>query len=305
MKQPFLGIALKVGATLAFGLMSACVKLAGSDVPVGQVIFFRSAFALIPLFILSAYTVGPKAVVQTNRPWLHVARSAIGICSMFMGFSAIKMLPLADATAYSFVMPIFVVVLASFMLREQVGPYRGAAVVVGFAGVVVMTQAHGGLTAIAQAGFSAGSGLALTGAFMSAFVVIFIRQMSSTERSEAIVFYFMAVSATVAGITMLWHSVPLTPMMTVWLVLTGILGGIGQICMTYSYRFAEPSLLAPFDYVAMVWAMMIGYAVFGDVPAQAMLAGAAIVIAAGLFIVWRERQMHREDLLVDPVQVDS
>jgi drug/metabolite transporter (DMT)-like permease len=304
MKQPVLGIALKVGATLAFSIMSACIKLAG-PVPVGEVIFFRSTFALVPLFLLSVYTVGPRAVVQTNRLWLHVVRSGVGICSMFMGFSALKMLPLADATAYSFVMPIFVVVLASLMLRETVGPVRGGAVVIGFAGVVVMTQAHGGLSSIIAAGFSAGSGLALAGAFMSAFVVIFIRQMSNTERSEAIVFYFMTVSAIVSGITMIWHSVPLTPMMTVWLVLTGILGGIGQICMTYSYRFAEPSMLAPFDYIAMVWAMALGYAIFGDVPAEAMLAGAAIVIAAGLFIVWRERQMHREDLLVDPVQVDS
>src|SRR6478735_7069954 len=119
MKQPFLGIALKIAATLAFSLMSACIKLAG-PVPVGEVIFFRCAFALVPLFALSLWTVGPLAVVQTGRPWLHVVRSAVGICSMFMGFSAIKMLPLADATAYSFVMPIFVVVLASLILREQV-----------------------------------------------------------------------------------------------------------------------------------------------------------------------------------------
>lgn len=304
MKQPFLGIALKVGATLVFSVMSACIKLAG-PVPVGEVIFFRCAFALVPLFILSAWTVGPLAVMQTTRPWLHVVRSSIGICSMFMGFSAIKMLPLADATAYSFVMPIFVVVLASLMLREQVGPYRGAAVIVGFAGVVIMTQAHGGLTSIIAAGFSAGSGLALSGAFLSAFVVIFIRQMSNSERSEAIVFYFMAVSSVVSGITMIWHHAALDPMTATWLVLCGILGGIGQICMTYSYRFAEPSLLAPFDYIAMVWAMTLGYLIFGDIPAQAVLAGAAVVIAAGLFIVWRERQMHREDLLVDPVQVDS
>ncbi|HEX2594477.1 MAG TPA: DMT family transporter [Rhizomicrobium sp.] len=304
MKQPYLGIALKVSATLAFSIMSACIKLAG-PVPVGEVIFFRCIFALVPLFALSVYTVGPRAVVQTSKPWLHVIRSTIGISSMFMGFSAIKMLPLADATAYSFVMPIFVVVLASLMLRETVGPVRGAAVVIGFAGVVLMTQAHGGLTAIIEAGFSAGSGLALTGAFLSAFVVIFIRQMSNSERSETIVFYFMTVSAVVSGITMIWEHVMPTPLVAFWLVMSGLLGGVGQICMTYSYRFAEPSMLAPFDYVAMVWAMALGFLIFGDVPAAVMLAGAGVVIAAGLFIVWREREMHREDLLVDPVQVDS
>jgi drug/metabolite transporter (DMT)-like permease len=284
--------------------MYAVIKLAG-PVPVGEVIFFRAAFALVPLFILSFWTVGPRAVIQTDKLWFHIVRSSAGISSMFLGFSAIKLLPLADITAYSFVMPIFVVVLAALWLREDVGPYRGFAVVAGFFGMLLMTEAHGGIATIVASGFSAGSGLSLTAAFLSAFVVIFIRQMSSTERSETIVFYFMVVSALVSAATMLWHRVPLTPVMTLLLVLCGILGGVGQICMTYSYRYAEPSLLAPFDYVAIVWAVSLGYLMFHEIPAPLVLAGAAIVICSGLFIVWRERQLHREDLLVDPVQVDS
>ncbi len=303
MQQPFLGITLKVAATLAFSIMMVAIKMVG-PVPVGQVIFFRSAFALVPLFILSIYTVGPGTVMQTARPWFHVMRSIAGICSMFMGFSAIQLLPLADITAYSFVMPIFVVVLASLLLREQVGPHRGAAVVIGFAGVLLMLQAHGGVGAIVASGVSAGSGLAIMGAFLSAFVVIFIRQMSATEKSETIVFYFMLVSAIVSGITMFWHSAPLTLSLTFWLVLAGILGGIGQICMTYSYRFAEPSLLAPFDYIAMVWAIVLGYVVFHEVPASLVLLGAGVVISAGLYIVWRERRVHHQ-MLIEPVQIDS
>ncbi len=304
MSHPLRGISLKIAATIAFSIMYAVIKLAG-PVPVGQVIFFRAAFAMVPLFIVSLYTVGPAGVVQTDRLWFHVVRSTAGICSMFLGFSALQLLPLADVTAYSFVMPIFVVVLAALFLREQVGPHRGAAVVIGFTGVLVMTEAHGGVGAIVASGFSAGSGLALTGAFLSAFVVIFIRQMSTTEKSETIVFYFMLVSAIVSGTTMFWHHVALTPLMTFWLVLCGLLGGIGQICMTYSYRYAEPSLLAPFDYIAMIWAVILGYLLFRDVPATLVLVGAGIVTAAGLYIVWRERQLHREDLLVDPLQVDS
>ena len=171
------GIALKIGATLAFSLQYVGIKLAGT-VPVGEVVFFRAAFALLPLFILSAYTVGFAQMVRTNRPWLHLIRSAVGSSGMFLNFAALKLLPLADITAFGFVQPIFAVVLAALVLKETIGPYRGAAVVIGFAGVMLMIQPHGGLAGIVAHGFSAGAGLALTGALGSAFVVIYIRQIA-------------------------------------------------------------------------------------------------------------------------------
>ena len=292
MEKPALGIALKLGATLAFSLMYVAIRLAGA-VPVGEAVFFRAFFALVPLFVLSVFTVGPAAVVRTQRPFLHLVRSAAGVTSMFLNFAALKLLPLAELTGFSFVAPIFAVVLAALVLREHVGPYRGAAVVIGFAGVLFMLEPHGGVGAIAGAGLSAGSALALLGALLSSFVVIFIRQMSTTERSEAIVFYFMTFTAIAGALTMIWWHVPLTPKMTLWLVLCGLLGGIGQICMTFSYRYAEPSLLAPFDYVAMVWAMLLGFLFFSEIPERLVLVGAAIVVASGLYIAWRERQLHR------------
>ena len=179
-------------------------------VPVGEVVFFRAAFALIPLFVLAHYTVGMRAMVRTERPWLHLIRSAVGATGMFLNFAALKLLPLADITAFGFVQPIFAVVLAALVLKETIGPYRGAAVVIGFAGVLLMIQPHGGLSGILAHGFSAGAGLALTGALGSAFVVIYIRQMSATEKSETIVFYFMSFCAVVGALTMIWWRVPLT-----------------------------------------------------------------------------------------------
>src|SRR5205085_4023018 len=135
---------------------------------------------------------------------------------------------------------------------------RGSAVVIGFAGVLLMIQPHGG-GGLLTGGLSAGAGLALLGSLLSAFVVIFIRQMSATERSETIVFYFMLFTAAAGALSMIWWRAPLTAGMTSWLVMAGLLGGIGQICMTFSYRYAEPSLLAPFDYVAMIWAASFGF----------------------------------------------
>jgi drug/metabolite transporter (DMT)-like permease len=292
MRHPSLGIALKIAATLGFSATYATIKLAG-DVPVGEVIFFRGAFALVPIFALSVYTVGPWAIMRTTRPILHLRRAAVGLTSMFLNFAAVQRLPLADVTAFGFAMPIFAVVLAAIVLREQIGAFRWGAVLAGFCGVLLMVEPHGGFATLFAAGFSTGAGMALGGAFLSAMVVIFIRQMSTTERSETIVLYFMAVSAAVGAVTLLWARVPLTGMQTLWLVLCGLFGGVGQVCMTYSYRYAEPSLLAPFDYTAMIWAVTIGFLVFAEVPKTMVLAGAAVVTAAGLFIVWRERRLHQ------------
>jgi drug/metabolite transporter (DMT)-like permease len=287
------GIALKVGATLAFSLQYVGIKLAG-PVPVGEVVFFRALFALVPLVVFSIGTIGLARMVRTDRPWLHLIRSAVGSSGMFLNFAALKLLPLADITAFGFVQPIFAVVLAALVLKEVIGPYRGTAVVVGFAGVLLMIQPHGGLLAIVAHGLSAGAGLALTGALASAFVVIYIRQMSATERSETIVFYFMAFCTVVGALTMIWWRVPLSLSNALWLVMAGIFGGFGQIAMTFSYRYAEPSLLAPFDYTSMIWAVNFGLFVFGEIPTVAVLGGAAIVTAAGAFIAFREHRLGRE-----------
>lgn len=292
MRHSSLGIALKLGATFAFSLMYTVIKLAG-PVPIGEVIFFRAFFALIPLFAFAAFSVGPRAVIQTSHPVLHIARSGAGVASMFLNFTALSLLPLADLTAFSFVMPIFAVVLSVLLLHEKVGRYRWSAVIAGFAGVLLMIEPHGGVAAVIGHGASPGAAMALGGAFLSAFVVIFIRQMSATERSETIVFYFMATCTIVGAITMIWDRVPLTPIMAMWLVLCGLLGGIGQLCMTFSYRYASPSLLAPFDYAAMIWAVFLGYFVFAEIPELFVMAGSGVVIAAGLLIVWRERVLHK------------
>jgi drug/metabolite transporter (DMT)-like permease len=290
------GIALKLAATLAFSLMYAVIKLAGV-VPVGEVVFFRAVFAMVPLLALSTVTIGPLAIMRTGRPFHHILRSAAGVSSMFLNFWALTMLPLADITAFSFVAPIFAVVLAALLLSEHVGPFRWGAVLVGFAGTLLMVEPHGGFGHFAHSGFSLGALLALSGAFLSSFVVVFIRQMSATERSETIVFYFMLTCAIAGAVTMIWFRAPLTFWNMFWLVQCGLLGGIGQICMTYCYRYAEPSLLAPFDYTAMLWAVALGYFIFAEVPEPMVMAGAGVVSAAGIFIVWRERNLHRAAML--------
>src|SRR5947199_3962051 len=156
MRTTSTGIALKVANTAAFSLMYAAIKLAG-PMPVGEVIFFRSFFALIPVFVLSCFMGDPWLAVRTKRPLFHVLRSLAGVCGMFLNFAALQRLPLADITGFSFVAPIFAVVLATLFLDERVGAWRWGAVLGGFAGVLLMIEPHGGMLHLLCAGFSSGA----------------------------------------------------------------------------------------------------------------------------------------------------
>ena len=287
------GIALKLVQTLFFALIFAIIKLV-PDAPVGEVVFFRCFFALAPLLVFTAATSGLKTAIRTEKPLYHFLRSGTGSISMFFNFMAVQLLPLATVTAFNFLQPVFVVILAIPLLGERVGVWRWGAVIVGFAGILMMLEPHGGLQALTALRMSPGIAYALAAAFLSAVVIILIRQMSKTERSEAIVFYFMSWGAIIGAVVMAfqhpvfdWHTVLL-------LTLCGLIGGLGQIAMTYCYRFAEPSLLAPFDYISMVWAAGLGFFVFGEIPEAMVLAGAGVVICAGLIIVWREHRLRAQ-----------
>jgi drug/metabolite transporter (DMT)-like permease len=285
------GIALKLAQTLFFSLMYAAIKLA-PDAPVGEVVFFRCFFALIPLVLFTHYTVGFRAAIRTEKPLYHFLRSGLGSISMFFNFVAVQLLPLATVTAFGFLQPVFVTMLAMPLLGEKAGPWRWGAVLIGFFGVLLMLEPHGGLQAIAGLRLSKGVAFALTFAFLSALVIILIRQMSKTERGEAIVFYFMSWGAIIGAAVMAFEHPTFDFHTVFWLTVCGLLGGLGQIALTYCYRYAEPSLLASFDYISMIWAVLLGYFVLGEMPETAVMLGAAVVIFAGLIIVWRER-VHR------------
>jgi drug/metabolite transporter (DMT)-like permease len=282
-------IVLKVGATLAFTSMYALIKLAG-DVAIGEVVFFRSAFALIPLFAFSLFTVGPRATIRTTQPKLHLVRSACGLASMLFTFIALQLLPLAVVTVIGFLAPVFAVLLAAFLLHEQVGVLRTLAVAVSLAGIVLVFAAQDGFAFALSSGYGIGVLLAIVGSVLSAFVVVFIREMTRHERSETIVFYFMGVGAVAGALSMLWMHTALSLPQVLLLCAAGLLGGAGQIAMTFSYRLAEASLLAPLDYLAFVWASLLGFVFFREVPGIPQLCGSAVIIVAGLLIMIDQRR---------------
>jgi drug/metabolite transporter (DMT)-like permease len=300
------GILLKILSTLCFTLMAASVKWLGlghdpaSMPPVGQIVFFRSCFALVPVLIWIIWQGEMRRAITTRNMLGHVRRSLIGIFGMFLGFTGLSLLPLADATVISYAAPLIVVMLAAFILKEQVRIYRWSAVGIGFLGVVVAMAPHLALFN-GNAQSAQGALFAFGGAVMAAFAMIEVRRLTATESTAAIVFYFSVFSsliglATLALGWMLPHLAWQTPD---WrdlliLILVGIFGGLGQITLTASYRFAETSVIAPFEYVSIIWATAIGYFAFGQVPERAVMIGSTFVVLAGLFVIYRENRLGLE-----------
>lgn len=288
--NPLLGILLKVLATLAFTLMAVLGRSLAGEIPVGEMVFFRASFAFIPLIGWMLIRRVPLHSLKTRHPFLHARRAATGILAMFTYFSALMFLPVADLTAIGFASPLIVVVLAASLLGERVGVYRWSAVAVGFAGVLIMLLPH--LSGEVQSGW--GVVLALANAIFVAFTMILIRSMSHSEAPLTIAFFFQLTCAVISGLTLAFDWVTPTLEQFVVLAALGVLGGIGQLLMTTSYRHATASTLANFDYAAMIWAVLLGWIFFAEVPVAEVFIGAAVVIASGLFIVWRERQLGRQ-----------
>ena len=295
---------LKALSALLFALLSAFVRYLGEQaVPLGQVVFFRSAFAILPVVAIFAWRGELMAAVRTDRPFGHLGRGMISVAGMFLNFAALARLPLADANALSFASPLITVALAAFILGETVRVYRWTAVAVGFIGVLVMLWPYldvGHATASTEA--TVGAICALTAAFTNAGSVIQTRRLTDSETTSSIVFYFSFICMVIGACTLpfAWHS-PTWPEFAA-LVGIGFIGGISHIFLTESYRYAAASVVAPFDYMAMLWAFIFGYTIFGEVPTTYVFAGSAIVAASGLYVIWREHQRGIERVRTSAIE---
>jgi drug/metabolite transporter (DMT)-like permease len=290
----FKAIGFKLISALLFAAMSALVRQLGDVAPVGQMVFFRSAFAILPVVVVYAIRGELASAVRTNRPLGQLGRGMLSIGGMFTNFSALTRLPLADATAISFASPLITVALAAMILKERVRVYRWSAVAVGFVGVIVMLIPHldlGRYAAVGGVTAGAGAGFALISAVCNAGTVIQTRRLTQSETTSSIVFYFSLVCAIAGAFTLpfAWHSPTARELAA--LIALGIFGGFAHILLTESYRYAAASVVAPFDYSSMLWALLLGYWLFGELPETLVYLGGAIVAGAGLFVIWRERQL--------------
>jgi drug/metabolite transporter (DMT)-like permease len=289
------GIVLKLISAVLFAVMSALIRFLGTRYPIGEVVFFRSAFAILPVMLVYAWRGELMAALRTESPLGQASRGALSIVGMFCNFGALARLPLIEANAIGFSSPLIGVALAALVLKERVRIYRWTAVTVGFLGVLVVLSPHlsGEELAVVMASATSLTGIiyAIAGSVTNAGTMIQTRHLTRSEKTSSIVFYFSAICALAGLVTLpFWWVTPTWTELTALLAI-GFLGGTGHIFLTESYRHASASVVAPFDYTSMIWALVLGYAMFGETPTFMIVLGSAIIAGAGLFVIWREHQL--------------
>jgi drug/metabolite transporter (DMT)-like permease len=294
-QRPLRGIALKLASVLVFIVMAAVIKAVADRVPPGQTVFFRSFFAIPVIVVWLAMRHELATGFRAVAPMGHFWRGFVGTLAMGLGFASLAYLPLPEVTAIGYAAPLLTVVFAAMFLGEEVRAFRIACVALGLLGVMIVLSPR--LSVIdGGAGYreALGAMLVLASAVFAALAQVFVRKLVMTEKTPAIVFWFSVTASVLALTTLPFGWVWPTAGEAALLVTAGLLGGVGQILLTSSYREADASLVAPFDYASMIFALLIGYVVFDEVPTGTMLLGAGIVIFAGILIIWRERRLGLE-----------
>lgn len=282
------GIGLRLISTLLFSLMALSVRMASVEAPVGQIVFWRSSVALVPILLYLAWRRQLRHGLKTQRPLGHIKRSLYGCAAMFFSFLSIANLPLALATALSFLAPLIVVPIAVALLGERPGPIVIGATVLGFLGVglILWLAVSGPELGI---GVMIGVGAGLACAMTTALAKTEIKRLTATEAPAAIAFYFAVVCASCGLATWPfgWANVSQTALLA--LIASGLFGGLAHITMTEAVARAPVSTLAPFEYTAMIWAVLFDIAIFALWPKPISLLGALLIVVAAAAVAFADR----------------
>jgi len=286
-QRPLLGMGLRLLTALLLACMFAGVKWASErGVHVVESLFWRQLGSAICATAWVAMGPGFETL-RTKRIGAHVTRMGIGLTAMFLNFLAMTLLPLAEATAIGFSVPIFSVVLAALVLGEPTGKWRWGAVVVGFLGVLVVVQPGSSHLPLE------GGAVAVVAALLTAAVTIVIRRLGATEAAATTVFWFAVSSLVPLALLMPWFAEAHDPV--TWAIVAGLslAGGLAQLTLTGALRLAPVALVMPMDYTSLIWATLFGFLLFGQLPTEWTWIGAPVIIASGLVILWREHRLVR------------
>jgi drug/metabolite transporter (DMT)-like permease len=285
------GVLFMLAACALFAVMSSFVKSLGARVPFPEQMFFRSAFAMpvVLLIVLRAQRGrGIAAALQTKRFPGHMLRALTGTAAMACSFYALTVLPLAEQQALTNCTPMFITLLSIPFLGEKVGIHRGSAVVIGFVGILVIALGQGAFAGEPTQAAKWGLMAAVVHGVFSAGTTLLVRTLSATEASTTIVLWqsLLMTCITAIALPFVWVTPNLHDLLL--LVLIGLIGGVAQVLLTEAWASAQVSALAPYSYSSLLWAALFGWIGFGDVPGLPTLAGAALIVAASLYILHRE-----------------
>jgi drug/metabolite transporter (DMT)-like permease len=283
------GALLMLGATACFALMGAFVKELSTRYAFLELMFFRNAFSL-PIVLAAGLRMG--ALLRTRRLGGHAVRATSGLMGMGCSFFSLSLVPLADQTALNYTQPLFIILLAIPWLGERPGAARWAAVGIGFLGVIVVAAGQGAGGGAVTGGLVLGYSVAALGGFFGALSTMLVRQLSATEPSTTIVLWQALLMTGMTGLALpfVWITPSLGDLGL--LVLMGLIGGVGQVLNTEAFASAQVSSLGPYTYTGLLWAGLLGWLVWGEMPGVAMLAGSALIVGAG-FIVLRSEFRRR------------
>lgn len=281
-----LGIVFMIAATFLFAGTAALAKWLASIYPVGEVMFFRSASS----FVICAMIVLPMSgfsVLATKRPRDHLARGLSQSISQTFTVLAVSMMPLAGAIAINFSAPLWSALLSVLWLKEKAGPARWTALFLGFIGVLIVT--HPGADSL-----QLGALYALGNAILYGTVTVAVRGMTATELTSTLLMWQLTILAVLHSLLLIFGFRLPTPVDGAMLVLSGVANFIGQWLWTKALLLAPTTAVSPFYYLMLVWALLLGFLVWGDLPTPSLVAGSSIVVACGLFLLWYELQRSRQ-----------
>jgi drug/metabolite transporter (DMT)-like permease len=289
-----LGISTALISILMFCTMDATVKWLGATYPVQQIMFFRCSVAFIPiLFIL--HRAGGIANLRTRRPWLHLVRSIVGIMAMSCAFYGFTVMPLADASAIFYTVPLVAVAFSVPILGEKVGIRRWLATIIGLIGVLIIIRPGGNV-------FSFGGIIMLAATIFVGLTTNIIRMLNATDPAVTITFYFTLTGTVVSALASFYLGW-ITPDLkdAGLLICVGLLGGIAQYALTLSFRYSEVGIIAPFKYLSIVIGGVIGFVIWSEVPDRATLVGITIILSCGIYSMHRETKLARESDIRDKI----
>jgi len=281
-----IGMAAAMGAFFMFSIMVVFAKLLSENHSVIEIAFYRNLIASLP-FLFMVFALGRREIlVLRSKPTLVGIRAVIGTASLIVTFYAYSLMPLADTTALLFTASLFIPVLGVIFLRESVGPFRWSAVVIGFAGVVVMARPTGDVYVL-------GVAVAICAAFLHAVLQVILRYLGRFESPETVSFYFFIIGTFVTALALPFVAVRPTLAEVPLLLGVGLSGALAQWLLSTAFKNAPAAVVTVFNYSGIIWATFFGWAIWNELPVRAVVIGGTIVIAANMLVVWRESRLGR------------